>query len=86
MNIHQMHLSQAKKTCPEKHDHFSLVNEHKLIRMRLHGRKTVFELVSAALLHMGAQPLGGDQRLFNMCTWACAGTVRWRQRARKRQW
>ena len=32
--------------------------------MRLHGRKMVFEPVSAALLHMGAQPFGGNQKLF----------------------
>ena len=30
----------------------------------MHGRKMVFEPVSAALIHMGAQPFGGNQRLF----------------------
>jgi hypothetical protein len=63
-----------------------LVNEDKLIRMGLHGRKVVFEPVSAAFLHMGAQPFGGNQRPFYMCNRACAGTVRWRQSVRQRQW
>ena len=38
-----------------------LVNEDKPIRMRLHGRKMVPEPVSAAFLHIGAQPFGGKQ-------------------------
>ena len=42
----------------------SLVNEDKPIRMRLHGRKMVSEPVSAAFLHIGAQPLGGKQPFF----------------------
>ena len=52
-----------------------LVNEDKLIRMRLHGRKIVSEPVMAALLHMGAQPFGGNQKLFLYVDRACAGTV-----------